>query len=176
MKKNEVNYSLWLRPIQSQIDELTKIMSDLSHQYRTKPFPPHITLLSNIPVELNTIKQACTKIVDQTQEFDIPLQNIAYSETYYRNFYIQAELTPALTDVYESTKKLLNYTPDEDYLPHVSLLYGKLSIETKEKLNLQLDKNYPKKLICNRLDLYSSSGNVSDWHLIETYSFATTKK
>ena len=176
MKKNNNSYSLWLRPEQKQIDELTKIVSDLAHRYRTQPFPPHITLLSRIPADMDTIKQACKKIVEQTQEFEIRLQKIDYSEAYYRNFYILTENTSSLLSVYEYAKKLLNFTSDEKYMPHVSLLYGDLDIETKNSLKEQLEDTYPRILNCNRLDLYYSSGDESDWHLVESYYFTDLKK
>ncbi len=167
---------MWLRPKQNQIDELTEIISSLAHRFGTKPFPPHITLLANIPGELDTIKHACTKIVDQIQGFDIPLQKIAYSDAYYRNFYILAEITSPLLNVYKCAKIQLNYESDEKYMPHVSLLYGKLDNETKESLKKQFDSVYPKLLQCSRLDLYNSSGTIVDWHLVESYSFTNIKK
>ena len=175
MKKEE-NYSLWLRPAQIQIDELIKVISDLSRQDRTKPFPPHITLLSSIPADVETIKQICTQIVDQTQEFDLRLQRIEYSETYYRNFYVLAEASSALLNMYALAKELLNFEPNETYMPHLSLLYGNLNIETKKTLQRKIENIIPNKLTCTRLDLYDSNGTVSDWHLIASYDFTTAKK
>ena len=169
-------YSLWLRPEQKQINELTEIVSDLAHRYRTQPFPPHITLLSRIPADIDTIKQACKKIVEQTQVFEIPLWKIDYTEAYYRNFFILAEHTSSLINVHECAKKLLNFTSDEEFIPHVSLLYGKLDIETKKSLKEQLEDTYPRILNCNRLDFYNSSGNESDWHVVESYYFTDLKK
>ena len=176
MNNDEVNYSLWLRPEQTQLDEFTEIVSNLAHRFRTKPFPPHITLLSSIHAELDTVKQACTKIVDGNQQFDIPLPSIDYTEAYYRNFYILAEMTPALLNVYEHAKQALSYKTNEEYMPHVSLLYGDLAVETKQSLKEQLEGYYPKIFKCQRLDLYNSTGSVSDWHLIKSYHFYNSKK
>lgn len=175
MVKNEINYSLWLRPAQTQIDEFTEIISGLAHSYRTAPFPPHITLLSSIPTKLSIIKQICKKIVNQTQEFDIPLQKIDYTEAYYRNFFILADVTQELSKIYEKAKIELAYKTNEDFMPHLSLLYGKLDLKTKNKLKEKLEGTYPKKVNCQRLDIYNSAGNVSDWFLIESYPFIKTK-
>lgn len=171
MVKNDINYSLWLRPTQIQIDEFTQIISSLAHSYRTAPFPPHITLLSRIPAELNIIKRICKKIVDQTQEFDIPLQEIDFTEAYYRNFFILAELTQELSRFYEKAKIELACKTNEEFMPHLSLLYGKLDLKTKNKLKDKLEGTYPKIVNCQRLDLYETTGNISDWFLIESYYF-----
>ena len=109
MDNNEEKYSLWLRPAQAQIDEFMKIISSLAHNYQSVPFPPHITLLSTCSNDLNTIKQTCVNIVDQTQDFDIPLKIIDYTDTYYRNFFILGELSSTLVYIYEIAKKELDY-------------------------------------------------------------------
>ena len=176
MSEYDASFSLWLRPEQRQIDELTEIVSDLAHRYCTQPFPPHITLLSSISADITTIRQACKKIVDQTLEFEIPLQKIDYTEAYYRNFYILAEFTSPLLTIYEYAKKLLSFANAEKYMPHVSLLYGDLDIETKESLKKRLEGAYPQTLNCNRLDLYNCSGTVSDWLLVESYFFTDINK
>ena len=171
MVKNVINYSLWLRPTQIQIDEFSQIISSLAHSYRTAPFPPHITLLSSIPTKLSIIKRVCKKIVDQMQEFDIPLQKIDYTEAYYRNFFIVAELTQELSRFYEKAKLELACKTYEEFMPHLSLLYGKLDLKTKKKLKEKLEGAYPKIVDCQRLDLYETTGNIYDWSLIESYYF-----
>ena len=167
---------MWLRPAQTQIDEFMQIISMLAHSYRTAPFPPHITLLSGICSNLNTVKRACKKIVDQTQKIDIPLQKIAYTEAYYRNFYIEAELTKVLSKIHESAKIGLANKTTETFMPHLSLLYGKLDLKTKIKLTEQLEDTYPKIVNCLRLDLYETTGKINEWSLIEPYYFYQTKK
>jgi len=169
MVNNAINYSLWVRPTQIQIDEFTKIISRLAHSYHTIPFPPHITLVSSITSDIDSIKQACVNIIDQTQQIDITLQNIAYTKTYYRNFFVQADLTQALSKLHEDTLSALMHKVDEAFMPHLSLLYGNLEIETKKDLQKSLEKTCSKLLHLQRLDLYSTSGKVTDWFLVESY-------
>ena len=164
-------YSLWLRPTQAQIDEFMKIISNLAHDFRSVPFPPHISLLSSYSNDLNTIKQTCENIVDQTQNFDIPLKLIDYTDTYYRNFFILALLTSTLANIYKTAKKELDYKTEEQYIPHVSLYYGKLDIESKKSLKEKLEGSYPKIINCQRIDLFNTTGEIPDWYLIESYYF-----
>lgn len=176
MTKNEHRYSLWLRPAQTQIDELTQIISRLAHDYETAPFPPHATLLSKTTAQLSTIKQACKKIANKTQGFDLPLQKIGYAETYYRNFFILAEPVQTLSEIYMHAKEALAYEVNENFIPHLSLLYGSLDLKTKRKLKQELEGTYPAMLHCQRLDLYDTSGKVADWSLVESYVFTKTRK
>ncbi len=176
MKKNEVTYSLWLRPTQDQIDAFTNIISDLSHRYRTKAFPPHITLLAGLTTNLDTLKQVCNKIVDQVHEFGIPLQKIDYTEAYFRNFYLLAENTSDLLNLYKKAVENLTHENNEKYMPHVSLLYGKLDSKTKQVLKEQLTSVYLKTFNCQRLDIYNTTGDILNWHLVKSYYFNVAKK
>ena len=173
MTKNE--YSLWLRPAQTQIDEFTEIISSLAHHHRTVPFAPHLTLLSGINCGLHDIKQYCAKFVGQYEEFDIPLQKMDYTETYYRNFFIVAEATQQLSKMYEDTKNAFACKTHEVFMPHLSVLYGNIEIKTKQKLKEELENTYAKLFHCQRLDIYNTTGDVANWHLVKSYSVAKTK-
>lgn len=169
MIKQNNSYSLWLRPSQSQIDESTKIISRLSHQYRSIPFPVHITLLHSIATNTDTITEVCEKMIERYSTFNIVLEEILYSEAYFRNLYILATLERKLTNLYEETKYLLEHNSNETYMPHVSLHYGKLEKKKQQTLKDELINSYPKLFSCQRIDLYNTTGNVSEWHLIESY-------
>jgi len=169
MTKQENSYSLWIRPSQTQIDELTKIISRLSHRYRTTPFPPHITLLPNITAPINTIEKACRKILERHQAFDIELKEIAFTQDYYRNLYIVTKTGTLLTTLYEDTKDTLSSETDDIYMPHVSLLYGKLDAKQQHALKEELKGSYANTYNCQRLDIYNTTNKVSEWHLVKTY-------
>ncbi len=170
MIKQEKKYSLWLRPSQSQIDELTKIISKLSHQYRSTPFPAHITLLHSISTNTDTITKVCEKIIERYSPISISLGEIAYSEAYYRNLYILTNSESLLTPIYEETKNLLKHETNEVFIPHVSLYYGKLDEKKQQALKEKLANSYPKVLSCQRIDLYKTNGKECEWHLINTFN------
>ena len=172
MTKQENSYSLWLRPVQTQIDELTKIISRLAHRYHTAPFPPHITLLPSITAPTDTIKKTCGQIIERHQAFDIRLKKIACTQEYYRNLYILAETETTLIKLYEDAKTLLKHENNECFMPHVSLLYGKLEIEKQKILKAELKSSISKVFSCQRLDIYNTTGKESEWQLIESYNLA----
>ncbi len=164
-------YSLWLRPSQTQIDELTKIISRLAHQYRRRVFPPHITLLSSIKSDIRTITSTCEQITESHPAFDIRLGKIDYTKEHYRNLYILAEVDETLTKLYNQTKIKLEHTISETFIPHVSLLYGNLDTKKQQQQGVELSNSYAKFFNCQRLDLYNASGKESEWYLIQSYYF-----
>ena len=173
MTKKGNCYSLWLRPSQTQIDELMKIISRLSHRYRTTPFPPHITLLPSIASNINNLVEICAQITKQFSAFDIQLEGIAYTPAYFRNLFILAKTESPLIELYGQAAKLLGYQPNEVYMPHVGLLYGNLDEKKQQALKEELKNSYTKVFSCQRLDLYNTTNHESQWHLIESFHLKT---
>lgn len=171
MPVNNLKYSLWLRPTLTQIDEYGLIISQLAHKYDSVPFQPHITLLSGLSGNLKRLKNSCAKIVSSTKKFDITCNNISYTNEFFRNFFILVNLRDELDKLYETTLQEFAYTPEDDYMPHVSLYYGKLNIDTKKKLVAELEHKYPHVFKLERLDLFETSGNIAEWNLLESYYF-----
>lgn len=171
MTKQGNSYSLWLRPSQTQIDELMKIISRLSHRYRTTPFPPHITLLPSVASNINNLVEICTQITKQFSVFDILLEEIAYTPAYFKNLFICAKIEDPLIELYEQAAKFLDYQPNKAYMPHLSLLYGKLDEKKQQALKEELTNSYTKVFSCQRLDLYNTTNHESQWHLIKSFHF-----
>ena len=165
----ENNYSLWLRPTQPQIDEFKKIISNLAHRYGTSAFPPHITLLSSITSQLKDIKKKCEQIVAQQYTFETTLTEIDYTKNYYRNLYILANLDEELCKLYNISNDLFQHESNEPYMPHLSLLYGDVDKTEQQRLKLELDKTFNKIFLCERLDIYETSGKENNWRLIESF-------
>lgn len=165
-------YSLWLRPDQAQVNEIMNIISELSHRFNSTPFPPHITLLPSISADTATITKACENIIDQHSVFNIALEQIGYTENYYRSLYILAKLEQPLINIFKAAKHQLNHKTQEIFMPHVSLYYGKLNEKKQQALKEKLDEHCPKIFSCQRLDLYCTSNKESEWYLVDSFNLS----
>ncbi|MEM7401037.1 MAG: 2'-5' RNA ligase family protein [Pseudomonadota bacterium] len=169
MNQQDSNYAIWLRPSQSELDKLTGLISSLSHQFRTIPFPMHITLLSGFSSKLKTIIEACKKVSETHTRFTINLRSIEYTEKYYMNLFILAEKNERLLDLHSTLSDKLKPDHNEEFIPHVSLLYGNHDEPKQQELKLLLADRYPKTIHCERIDVYNCIGNESQWYLEESF-------
>lgn len=169
MIQQRKKFSIWLRPTQYQIDELTKIISKLTHNYSTTPFPPHFTLISSCSLDLDSIKQVCKKVSVTQPSFTVNLQGIEYTENYFRNLFILAENNAHLIKIHNRLKEKLKPNDNEEYMPHISLLYGKLDEPVQQELKFKLADSIPNTVHCNRIDIYNCAGNESQWYLEESF-------
>ena len=170
MNQQHSNYTLWLRPQQSEVDNLTRLISKLSNQHQTRPFPPHITLLSSCSSDLDSMKQVCKSVSETQSSFTVNLQGIEYTENYFRNLFILAENNAHLMKIHNRLKEKLKTNDNEVYMLHISLLYGKLDEPKQQELKFKLADSIPKTVHCNRIDIYNCAGNESQWNLEESFT------
>ncbi|MFK7814786.1 MAG: 2'-5' RNA ligase family protein [Gammaproteobacteria bacterium] len=168
-------YSLWLRPDQAQINKITKIISELSHRFNSMPFPPHISLLTSISADTTIITKACENIIAHHSVFNIILEQIGYTENYYRNLYILAKLDQPLINIYKAAKHQLNHKTQETFMPHISLHYGKLNGKKQQSLKEKHDEHCPKIFSCRRLDLYCTTNKESEWYLVDSFNLSNNE-
>lgn len=170
MNQQDRSFALWLRPRQSEIDSLSRLISQLSHQHQTTPFPPHITLLSGIGLNVQRIKRHCENICKSQSIFTVNLRSIQYTEKYFMNLFIPIEMNNELLNLRNNFIKMLELDINEEFIPHISLLYGNLHISQQQKLQVELNKSFPKTIHCERIDIYVGTGDESQWYLEESIS------
>ena len=81
-----------------------------------------------------------------------------------RNLFFDIETSPELIEIHRA---LLNYLPNKSiyqFLPHISLIYKKLSLEQKTKI---MKKIISKKCFTmNKIAIVNTGQNVSEWEVI----------
>lgn len=163
-------YSLWLTPQKDVKKIYQRIIGNLSKKYHTPYFEPHVTLLGSISGDQ-------TSVIDKTKQLLTFLKPIAagglkinFEDFYFRSIYLKLHKSPALKDFNLKAKKIFGFAQTSDYMPHLSLIYADLPIETKLREIQMLPEITNKEFKLEWLDLYYCEGEVRDWKLIKRYS------
>ncbi|KAJ3007436.1 hypothetical protein HKX48_009116 [Thoreauomyces humboldtii] len=144
-----IRYSLWLTP--RNPSPYAKLIQSASTITQTKPFPPHITLLGGIRCEDSQSNDTSEKvlglvkeIVEGTEktELELSLMSPTSSTTFFQAVTLPVASHDNLTDLQtRSVSALAGYlagSGPREYLPHMSLAYGDLSEETRERAEKEL--------------------------------------
>lgn len=135
-----LGYSLWLIPssLPTTTTTLQSTITQLSSLNTTHPFPPHITLLTQIHLTLPHIfthlNHALTLYHSTTPHpliltFNLDNLGTAPTPLYYQYIYLSLSLSshPSLASLqhaFRSTFFPASAEKEDDYFPHLSLLYG----------------------------------------------------
>ena len=152
-------FSIWLLPIDSDHNYLSKIIQSLSEEHDAPFFQPHCTLFSSFS-DIYSAK----KIIDQIDLdfFDVEVRRISQSSDIWKTVFIELKNSSQL----QNLNCLLKGLKDEDYLfsPHISLIYKLLDINKRKKITQSL--SIKKSFSFGKISIVNTAGHVESWETV----------
>lgn len=147
-------YAIWYEPTEAVYDELKKIILDLSKKYNSPIFEPHITLLpGGCELDKKVVIEKLNNIVKRTKPFKTTFVKLNQLDEYFKSIFIEVEKTKDLINFANNIQKEVNGAIAQNYIPHLSILYGKFSNDEKEETIKLLGRNYTKSFTLNKVDI-----------------------
>ena len=152
-------FSIWLLPIDSDHNYLSKIIQSLSEDHDAPFFQPHCTLFSSFS-DIYSAK----KIIDQIDLdfFDVEVRSISQSSDIWKTVFIELKNSSQL----QNLNCLLKGLKDEDYLfsPHISLIYKLLDVNKRKKITQSL--SIKKSFSFGKISIVNTMGHVESWETV----------
>ena len=181
-KDSSGSYTLWFVPEGALLDELTELIDNISDEYDSPKFTPHVTLLGSITG--STKEEVLTKVSELAEKIEpltITLTELTYPSSYsndyeafYRSLYILGERTRPLMRANELARELFGRVNDPPFNPHLSIMYGPFSPETKDKIIQQYGREFNVHFKVDSIYVCSDKGQPKDWKFIKKISFGKT--
>ncbi len=168
--ENEKRYSLWLMPSGSVYNKLSKIISKLSERYSTPYFEPHVTLLGRLIGNEEEILSKASQLADCIRPYEIRLNKVDFLDEYFRCLFIRTDINEPVLSANLSARKLFNLQQDPEYMPHLSLMYGKFGPEVKKGIVTEIGNEFNLKFDVRSIYLFSTGNNVEEWHNVKEFA------
>ena len=170
-------YTLWLVPSAPERSSFVAEINTLSSSLGTRPFEPHVTLLSLPPnTSLTSVKSAASELSTSFSSLNVTVTGVeAGTDLKHWNFrcvYLRIELQAQLIKLYAAAKSAFSLISDDSiFMPHLSLCYSDCNTEIRNKARDESAARYIKStVLLNRLQIWDCTGIDTDrWHLIEDY-------
>jgi 2'-5' RNA ligase len=135
MSANTANEILayWLIPIEPAQTHFGSLIQDLARRFDAPIFDPHVTLYVTEPGSENpagVLKKAFRNIEPPC----LSITGINFSDEFTKTLYVQFQPDAALTRLSEKLRSASASQREYQLNPHLSLLYKKLSPETKVEI------------------------------------------
>jgi len=160
-------YSLWIVPPIKTSEPLREVIANLSAKYGSPDFEPHITLLGDISLDFESLKQKAGLLVSKLKPFPISFGEVSFSTTYFQSVFVRVKVTAALMNANMLAKEI--YKVDNNvFMPHISLIYGDHDMKTREKIVSEVGLLKDISFEVSKLVVTPSTQNPNDWkHLAE---------
>ncbi len=166
-------YSLWLEPTGDIAYKLQQRINELSKKYDTPVFSPHVTLVGGLTASQTELKALTDTLASSVKPFSLKLSRAGYLNTYYQSLFIYVEQNDGLSHLHSNACSLFD-CPDEykdKYMPHLSLLYGDLTREQKEKILNNIGREFYIEFPVKKVMLMHTDGQPNQWEKIHTAMF-----
>ncbi|MFQ5995159.1 MAG: 2'-5' RNA ligase family protein [Acidiferrobacterales bacterium] len=159
-------YSVWLLPEEPAADTFKRLIDNLSERYFGPKFAPHVTLLGWV-----TGSEA--RLIEKTKALAADLRTLhprsvgLDGESYYfRCLYAKLEKSTELLEAHALASEAFGGGYAQDYLPHLSLLYGHLPRTEKTMLYDEMRDRVLREFTIDRLQLVRITVSVQDWQAV----------
>jgi len=163
-------HSLWLEPSGAAAYKLQERIKKLSRKYETPVFPPHVTLLEGVQSTETELVPLANTLASSLESFELVLTKAGYSDQFYRSLYIHVEESRQLIEVRKMACRLFDKTND-DYMPHLSLLYGELSQNEKERILNIIGREFHIRFPVKSIVIMETEGKPKQWKKVHTAVF-----
>jgi 2'-5' RNA ligase len=163
-------YALWLMPGEPTFRCLAGEIYRLSHECSTLRFDPHITLLSRIVLAEEEALAKSAKLARILKPFAIEMGEIGYLNEFFRCLFVSVVADTSISKARQAACRVFG-RQTAPYMPHLSLVYGTLPVQIKQKIAPGLCSLSGQGFWVRRLALYQVSGPVQQWKCVKTFNF-----
>ena len=162
------NYSVWLMPAGEVRRRLAETILDLSRQYGTPSFEPHVTLAEGVRGSAREVASKMSGIAKQIPPITVRLTTVDGLEEYFRCLFVRVAKTHPIMRANKVAREAFHLGPKRPFMPHLSLLYGNLPASEKQKIIASLGRRFELEFKATRLHLYLIKGTPGAWRAVMT--------
>lgn len=164
----ETKYALWIMPSKDVAKKFSRIILKISKEYKSTAFEPHITLVIIKSINEEEAIEKSRALIESLKPFEVFLDEISFLDTYFRCLFVKAKKTKDLMEANKKAQKIFNVK--DDYMPHLSLMYGNFPEETKKKVIRQIGEKIEENFITKEIRLINcESPDTKDWHVVKKF-------
>lgn len=136
-------------------------------------FLPHLTLTrASDELSENELRVIAETIASHTPELRLEATGLDGKQHPYQSLYIKVKPSSRLVSLRSELVNGMQIEKETGYTPHISLIYGKLDEEEREKLKREVPLKSGTRFWANRLALIKLEGTPRDWSVIHTQNLS----
>jgi 2'-5' RNA ligase len=164
--------SLWLMPEGEERVRFAALVARLAARLRTEPFAPHVTLLPGLPWPEAEVVARAESLAGELGPLGLKLGGVEGRADPFRCLFVRVAVSAALRTAHARAARAFGRDPDPEFLPHLSLVYGRLESEPKTALVREVASEAAGELEARRLHVWRTEGAVADWRELAVFPLA----
>jgi 2'-5' RNA ligase len=163
------SYSLWLMPTGEVRQRLAGPILDLSREYGTPAFEPHVTLASGMVGAAREVAGKMRDLARRIPPFTVRLTAVDGLEEYFRCLFVRVATTHPIMRANKAAREVFRLERQPAFMPHLSLLYGGLPASVKQVIIASLGRQFELEFKARSLHLYLITSEPMAWRRVAMF-------
>ena len=129
--------TLWAIPKKEEVPLFLEAKRLIDNKLKGPSFPIHMTLAVQFDLNPSKVKNLEEEIANRINPIEISYKGYGMKDYFFQAFYVKVDLNQDLQSVRSKICNIVKIE-DEEFMPHLSLYYGKKSLEEKQSLLAEL--------------------------------------
>ena len=155
--------SLWLVPDGPEAQAIAALIGEISARFGTPTFAPHVTLLGGLSVDAEAAVEAAGQLAAGLSDLSIRFEGLEHSADYFRALVVRVAPDLPILDARRRAQAAFPSEPVGPFVPHLSLLYGTVPVETRRHLAAEVRESAPAAIVMRHLEVVATEGTVAEW-------------
>mmetsp|Transcript_5493 Transcript_5493/g.18579 ORF Transcript_5493/g.18579 Transcript_5493/m.18579 type:complete len:240 (+) Transcript_5493:72-791(+) len=118
------SWSVWLEPPPGRLrDQLQKLINDMSEEYGTPPFEPHVTLQGGISGTEEEVLEKTRELAGRLGQYSLRFSDLAVGDFFFQYVLLLMVQDPPVMEANRVAREVYGMDPAA-YMPHLSVVYG----------------------------------------------------
>jgi hypothetical protein len=159
-------------PDGASAERLSALVSSLAARLGTAAFPPHVTLIHGLARDEQTIVDRAAGLAAHLAGQSVSLGPVEAQSEFFRCLYLRVEPAASLRAAHVRAGEAFDVPPDAAYLPHLSLVYGRLDAAEKDRIAASVVSDVPATIALTAIEVWRTEGPVGEWRLRRRFPLA----
>ena len=160
-------FAIWLLPDEKDTRFLEAIINNLSQEFNSPKFLPHITAYGLVDIDLTIVEDAVENSIDEIKPFIVKKSGIGYSDDIWKSLFINIASNNELDLINSKLSYILGRYVQYKFSPHISLMYK--NMEKMEKIKILESLRIKNEFEINKIAIQKFSKKIHEWKIIRVY-------
>ncbi|OAY78029.1 Cyclic phosphodiesterase [Ananas comosus] len=133
-------YSVWALPPEDVRGRLKRLMATLRSEFGGPAFDPHITVVGATRLHPAAAVEMLRSAAAALSPYPARVASVASGGFFYQCVYLLIDPSPEVVEASAHCCRHFGYQSSTPYMPHLSLLYGDLTDEEKERARRRVEE------------------------------------
>ena len=129
----QIVIAYWLIPTESARNYFQSLINDLAQRYNAPRFEPHVTVHVGVNCT-DAVHEVLSKAAPECKQIVLQALEVSDSSDFTKTLFVQFAVTTQLQQLNHSIRTAAQDSFDYELNPHLSLLYGRISIKDRRLL------------------------------------------